>query len=258
MGVSVTGSSPVVLNNFCIAQQVEQQAFNLEVLGSSPGARNLIYIYTLLNFKKMFFKLNNFMGIYPEILLILSVLFLIGYLVIYEFFFHYKIIFINLGGFLAMLSLFLILILIKNNLNLDFQLFQSLVVSDFLSMNAKFILCLFCILLFSVSFSYLKRDLINNYEYFLISLLAVLGILIITSAYDLMTIYLAVELQSLCFYVLATFKPHNNFSTEAGIKYFILGAFSSGLLLLGMSLLYGYTGLTDFYSFSLFFQQNNE
>ena len=56
------------------------------------------------------------------------------------------------------------------------------------------------------------------------------------------------------FYILATFKQYTNFSTEAGIKYFILGAFSSGILLFGCSILYGFTGLTDFYSLELYFQ----
>ena len=65
--------------------------------------------------------------------------------------------------------------------------------------------------------------------------------------------YLAIELQSLCFYILATYKQYSNFSTEAGIKYFILGAFSSGILLFGCSILYGFTGLTDFYSLQLLF-----
>ena len=58
--------------------------------------------------------------------------------------------------------------------------------------------------------------------------------------------YLAIELQSLCFYVLAAFKRNSEFSTEAGLKYFVLGAFSSGVLLFGCSLIYGFTGITHF------------
>jgi NADH:ubiquinone oxidoreductase subunit 2 (subunit N) len=58
--------------------------------------------------------------------------------------------------------------------------------------------------------------------------------------------YLAIELQSLCFYVIAGFQRNNEFSTEAGLKYFILGALSSGLLLFGESILYGFTGITNF------------
>jgi NADH-quinone oxidoreductase subunit N len=58
--------------------------------------------------------------------------------------------------------------------------------------------------------------------------------------------YLAIELQSLAFYVLAAYQRNSEFSTEAGLKYFILGALSSGLLLLGQSLVYGFTGITQF------------
>eukprot|EP01093_Parvamoeba_rugata_P008584 TRINITY_DN2446_c0_g1_i1.p1 TRINITY_DN2446_c0_g1~~TRINITY_DN2446_c0_g1_i1.p1 ORF type:complete len:111 (-),score=17.92 TRINITY_DN2446_c0_g1_i1:277-609(-) len=72
---------------------------------------------------------------------------------------------------------------------------------------------------------------------------------------SLLSLYLAIELQSLCFYILATLKNYTNFSSEAGVKYFILGAFSSGLLLFGFSLLYGFTGLTDFYNLEIFFQE---
>lgn len=58
--------------------------------------------------------------------------------------------------------------------------------------------------------------------------------------------YLAIELQSLSFYVLAAFQRNNEFSTEAGLKYFVLGALSSGLLLFGESIIYGFTGITNF------------
>jgi NADH:ubiquinone oxidoreductase subunit 2 (subunit N) len=70
--------------------------------------------------------------------------------------------------------------------------------------------------------------------------------LCLVSSYDLLSLYLAVELMSLSFYILAAYKRNSEFSGEAGLKYFILGAFSSGLLLFGMSLVYGFTGLTNF------------
>jgi proton-translocating NADH-quinone oxidoreductase chain N len=66
------------------------------------------------------------------------------------------------------------------------------------------------------------------------------------SAYDLIAMYSAIELQSLCFYVIAASKRNSEFSTEAGLKYFILGAFSSGILLFGCSMIYGFTGVTNF------------
>jgi NADH-quinone oxidoreductase subunit N len=66
------------------------------------------------------------------------------------------------------------------------------------------------------------------------------------SAYDFVSFYLALELQSLSFYILASFKKDSAFSTESGLKYFILGALSSGFLLFGMSLVYGAVGSTNF------------
>ena len=66
------------------------------------------------------------------------------------------------------------------------------------------------------------------------------------SSADMISMYMAIEFQSLCFYVLAAFKRNSAFSTEAGLKYFVLGAFSSGVLLFGCSLIYGFTGITHF------------
>jgi NADH:ubiquinone oxidoreductase subunit 2 (subunit N) len=69
--------------------------------------------------------------------------------------------------------------------------------------------------------------------------------LFVVQACDLLSMYLAIEFQSLVFYVLTSLKRTSEFSTEAGLKYFILGAFSSALLLFGSSILYGSTGLTN-------------
>jgi NADH-quinone oxidoreductase subunit N len=69
--------------------------------------------------------------------------------------------------------------------------------------------------------------------------------------------YLSIELQGLCFYILTNLKFYSNFSIEAGLKYFILGALSSGILLFGMSLLYGFTGLTNFLDLMLLFSYYN-
>lgn len=72
---------------------------------------------------------------------------------------------------------------------------------------------------------------------------------------DLLSMYITIELQSLIYYILASFKRTSEFSTEAGLKYFILGAFSSILLLFGFSILYSLTGLTNFNDFLNFFSE---
>jgi len=96
---------------------------------------------------------------------------------------------------------------------------------------------------------YLAGQKINQFEYILLILFAVLGLFLLCSSNDLLTAYLAIELQSLAFYVLASFKKTSTYSVDAGIKYFIMGAFSSSLFLFGSSLLYGVTGTINFEEF---------
>ena len=96
-----------------------------------------------------------------------------------------------------------------------------------------------------MSTTYVRTHMVNIFEYGILILLASLAMLFLVSSYDFLSMYLAIEMQALCFYVLAGCKRNSEFSTEAGLKYFLLGAFSSGLLLFGMSLVYGCTGLTN-------------
>jgi|AntAceMinimDraft_1070359.scaffolds.fasta_scaffold08460_1 proton-translocating NADH-quinone oxidoreductase chain N len=97
-----------------------------------------------------------------------------------------------------------------------------------------------------MSLDYLKSSLMNVFEYSILVLFSTLSMLHLISSYDFITMYLAIEMQSLCFYALAASKRHSEFSTEAGLKYFLLGAFSSGILLFGCSLIYGFAGSTNF------------
>ena len=86
----------------------------------------------------------------------------------------------------------------------------------------------------------------GNYEFILIVYLAILGMLCLISSYNFLTLYLSIELQSLSFYMLACMKARSEFSAEAGLKYFILGAFSSAILLFGICLIYGSVGSINF------------
>jgi NADH-quinone oxidoreductase subunit N len=91
----------------------------------------------------------------------------------------------------------------------------------------------------------LERDLLR-FEYPILVALSAVGMMVMVSAGDLMTLYMGLELQSLCAYVIAALRRDNLRSTEAGLKYFVLGALSSGLLLYGASLVYGFAGTTLF------------
>ncbi|RYE07962.1 MAG: NADH-quinone oxidoreductase subunit NuoN [Hyphomicrobiales bacterium] len=86
---------------------------------------------------------------------------------------------------------------------------------------------------------------LDKFEYSILVLLATLGMMVMVSANDLMTLYVGLELQSLALYVVAAIRRDDPKATEAGLKYFVLGALSSGLLLYGASLIYGFTGLTQ-------------
>jgi NADH-quinone oxidoreductase subunit N len=99
---------------------------------------------------------------------------------------------------------------------------------------------------FLISNFYLERININQFEYPIILLLATLGMFVMISANNLIVFYLGLELQSLCLYILAAINTKSLKSSEAGIKYFVLGSLSSGLLLYGCSLVYGFTGSVDY------------
>jgi NADH-quinone oxidoreductase subunit N len=97
-----------------------------------------------------------------------------------------------------------------------------------------------------LSLDYLKLERQEKFEYGTLLLLSTLGMLMLISAADLIALYLGLELMSLSLYVIAAYERDNARSTEAGLKYFVLGALSSGMLLYGASLIYGFTGTVNF------------
>ena len=106
---------------------------------------------------------------------------------------------------------------------------------------------LFLILaIFLLSVDYFKFEKIQMFEYPIIILLSLLGMFILISANDLFILYLAIEFQSFCFYILAAAKRYSNLSIEASLRYFILGSFSSAVLLFGVSLVFGFLGTVNF------------
>jgi len=97
-----------------------------------------------------------------------------------------------------------------------------------------------------MSVNYARREQFDRFEYPVLILLATLGMMLMISANGLISLYLGLELQSLALYVVAAINRDSEKSTEAGLKYFVLGALSSGMLLYGASLIYGFTGHTEF------------
>ena len=109
-----------------------------------------------------------------------------------------------------------------------------------------------------MSREYLETNKIFRFEFPVLVVLAVLGMLMMISANDLIALYLGVELQSLALYVIASFQRDQSRSAEAGLKYFVLGALASGLLLYGMSLVYGFSGSTGFDALAKLFHGSAE
>ena len=125
-------------------------------------------------------------------------------------------------------------------------LFNNSVVIDHMSSLMKIITLIGAFLVLVISSAYLTSFKIFKIEYPVLILSSVLGMMVMISSNDLMVFYMGLELQSLALYVLATFNRDQLKSSEAGLKYFVLSALSSGLLLYGCSLIYGFSGSTNF------------
>jgi hypothetical protein len=111
---------------------------------------------------------------------------------------------------------------------------NNTIINDYLSFTSKLTVCLTSVLFFLLVKISLKDELIrNNFEYVILILISVLGLLILCSSNDLMTAYLSIELQSVAFYILASFKKNSCYSVESFLKYFIIGSLSSALFLFG-------------------------
>nr|YP_010199650.1 NADH dehydrogenase subunit 2 [Crassiphycus corneus]UAD89558.1 NADH dehydrogenase subunit 2 [Crassiphycus corneus] len=130
---------------------------------------------------------------------------------------------------------------------------NGFLLSDSFTYYVKLIIILTTVSWFFLSFDYLIYEKLNYFEFWILVLLAIVAMFFIMQSYDLLTIYLAIEFQSLVFYILASINRTSEFSTEAGLKYFILGAFSSAFLLCGSSIIYGLTGLTNLNDLAQFF-----
>ena len=124
--------------------------------------------------------------------------------------------------------------------------FDGLFVADSFAAFAKIVIFAAAAVALLMAMSWFGRDKDYRAEYPVLILFSALGMSIMVSASDLLTLYVGLELQSLAAYVLASFQRQDNRSAEAGLKYFVLGALASGILLYGISLLYGFTGTTLF------------
>jgi len=149
-------------------------------------------------------------------------------------------------GWLAIASFGVAAALVLLGPDMRTEALNGLFVVDGYAAFAKILILLGASLGVLMCFGFAEREGMTQFEFPILLLLAVLGMLMMVSANDLMALYLGIELQSLSLYVVAAIRRDTLRSTEAGLKYFVLGALSSGMLLYGMSMIYGFAGTTSF------------
>lgn len=147
---------------------------------------------------------------------------------------------------LGVLALFLALLLVFTVSGGTMIAFEGLFITDPFATFVKVLILIGATLSLIMSQSWLEHQSAQRFEFSIVVIFATLGMLMMVSANNLMSLYMGLELQSLSLYVLASFQRDDTRATEAGLKYFVLGALASGLLLYGSSLVYGFTGTTDF------------
>ena len=188
--------------------------------------------------------MDNLNIIYPEIFISLSIMILLLLGV-------FKINSQNLIHNLSVGSLLITGALIYNNrIDENIFLFNSSYIVDDLSSFMKILTVIGGAIVLLISTKYLKVFKIFLIEYPILILSSILGMMVMISSHDLIIFYIGLELQSLALYVLASFNRDQLKSSESGLKYFVLSALSSGLLLYGCSLIYGFSGSTNFFIIS--------
>ena len=259
----ILNSAEKILESEQAIKQVFSHPISQDILGSQGYIWEFLRILLSILLKvknSLIIFYSDIICLFPEIFLSLGILFLLCFGLILE---NYT--FKNFRNFkmykiltnMAILILILDIILIinnklTNNIILNYQLINN-DLTDF----AKILISISTIIILLLSISYLEKEKIFLFEFPIFILMAVLAMFLIRSSNDFISLYLSIEFQSLCFYILASLKRNSYFSTESGLKYFVLGAFSSGLLLFGFSLLYGFTGIMTFSDFIIFLKNED-
>ena len=184
--------------------------------------------------------MNNLYFIIPELFISLSVMALLVLGVFKN----------NSSKIIFYFSCLIILVSLAINLNINITqtifLFNNSYLVDQLSLFIKSIILISAFFVMFCSYNYVIVNNILKIEYPILILCSLLGMLVMISSNDLIVFYIGLELQSLALYVLASFNRDNILSSESGLKYFVLSALSSGLLLYGCSLIYGFSNSTNF------------
>ena len=183
--------------------------------------------------------INNLNILFPEIFLSLSIftILMLGVFIKKSF---------NIIFNLTLLIIVTTAMIILSNPDNEVKIFLNSFTRDAFSNYFKILILISSFFVLNSSKNFILDNKLDKFEYPIIVLMSILGMFFMVSSNDLILFYLGLELQSLSLYILATIDRDNLRSTESGIKYFVLSALSSGLLLYGCSLLYGFTGSTNF------------
>ena len=183
--------------------------------------------------------INNLNILLPEIFLTLSIfsILMLGVFLKNSF---------NLIFNLSSIIIIVTIAIIFNRPNIEEKIFLDSFTRDAFSNFFKILILVSSLFVLNTSKNYITDKKLDKFEYPIIILFSILGMFFMVSSNDIIIFYLGLELQSLSLYILASIDRDNLKSSESGIKYFILSALSSGLLLYGCSLLYGFTGSTNF------------
>jgi len=136
--------------------------------------------------------------------------------------------------------------------------FGNSFVSDSMSTVLKAVICVITFVVFLYSHDYLKKHEWMKGEYFVLGLFAVLGMMVMVSAYSLLIVYLGLELLSLSLYAMVAMHRESQAASEAAMKYFVLGSMASGMLLYGISILYGVTGSLELDALAIQISEHSE
>lgn len=196
--------------------------------------------------------------VFPEYFVSISIIYILIALVLITYNVYGLILQKALSECVALILLMTCYLILNDDLiSFDFFSFHNSIINDSLASITKFLICFFSALYFLLISNSLKEQKLTSFEYVLIILFSVLGLMLMCSSNDLLTTYLAIELSSLSLYILASFKKTSSYSIESGLKYFITGAVSSAFFLLGSSFLYIYCGSICFDDFQCILYRTN-
>ena len=150
-------------------------------------------------------------------------------------------------------SLSCLLLINEDLVTLNFLSSNNFIINDYLGFATKLVVCLTSVLfLMLTTTSYEDKTVQNNFEYTVLILISIFGLLLLCSSNDLITAYLSIELQSIAFYIMAAFKKNSVYSIESGLKYFVIGSLSSAFFLFGSAIIYGCVGSLNFDDIRMF------